>query len=356
MSGALEASREGGRAKIDHSKKKGDEKKESKGRNGDKDRGRGVRGGGRGGGRNGDRGGRGGGRHGDRGGRSIQRDAFDRLTRGGPSRDGFDRRRDDNIIRRSDRDSHAGRPGRSGGRGRSRDGRDASHGRASPGRGDRMSGNRRGRNEDDYDDFMPVEDRRPGRERGGRGGRGRMAPDGPHKIPRYDDGYGDDNNYSHDSGYSYDDGYNGAGYPFPSRRSGRGEGERGRGRELPGGGRGRGRNGRGGRGEETTGGGAPSDGATLFEQRIESGDMPSDAANHPSPIVQSSYLGGHGAFGYSYGGRGRFGGRARVHGRTFPGRAEVVNMIQSKTWVRKKADGDGGGQSLDAQTIGEPKG
>ncbi|KAL3908992.1 MAG: hypothetical protein SGARI_002814 [Bacillariaceae sp.] len=62
-------------------------------------------------------------------------------------------------------------------------------------------------------------------------------------------------------------------------------------------------------------------------------------------MVQASYSGGRGGYGYSSGGRGRFGG-GRGRGR-FAGRAHVVNMIQSKTWVRKKDDGggDAGGDS-----------
>jgi len=74
-----------------------------------------------------------------------------------------------------------------------------------------------------------------------------------------------------------------------------------------------------------------------------------DAINHPSPLVQASYSGSGGR----YGGRGRFGrGRGRGRGRTHPGRAHVVGMIQAKTWVRKKDDGNEG-KSADAATPAE---
>lgn len=288
MSGALGASREGGRSNNNKPKAEKGGKVDNKKRD---DR------------RGGDRKGRGE-RNDHRGrGRSTHKEAFDRLSNGG-------RRGRDNDRRRRDEDRRGGRGGRGGGR--------------FGGRGDR--GNRRSRDEYEDDkkgegnnDFEPMRDGGRGRGRG-RGGEGRGA-----KRARYDDHFdeGYDNGGYYDEGYGYDDGYGYGGYHGYGGR-GRGfRGGRGRGRF---GGRGRGR----GRGHGR-GGPPQTEGGEGAEGGKEDALNASDAANHPSPMVQATYSGGR------YGGRGRFGRGRGGRGRG-GGRAHVVSMIQSKTWVRKKPE------------------
>ncbi|KAG7368621.1 hypothetical protein IV203_031364 [Nitzschia inconspicua] len=347
MSGALGASREGGRTKNNIDKSRGGETKDRRERNSrDKGRGPGDRGGrgggrphgnregGRGGGRNhvdregGKHGNRDGGRREDKGGRTILGDAFDRLSRGGRSQDRPDHRRENRVGRE-------GPHGRAGGRG----GRDFGRARGLPDHGDRISGNRRVRSDYEDEEFMAVDGGRAGGGRGGRGGRGRAGPEGPNKRTRHDEGHSDEA-YHEEAGYRYDErhGHNGGGHSYPPPTAG-GRG-RGRGRDFAGRGRGHGGGGRSEHGEEKpNNGGAAGDDANANAVDLD------DAANHPSPMVQASYFGGRGGYGYSYGGKGHLSGRGRGRGRTFPGRAHVVSMIQSKTWVRKKEDGSGENQS-----------
>lgn len=281
MSGALGASREGGRNKNNNKK---DENKNNKGQ---KDR----------------KGGKG-------GGRSMASDAFNRL-----SKSKNDRRDDRGGGRGRGRDRDRDRGGRGRGRGRERDReRDRDRDR-------KMSGNRRRRDEfEEEPDYYPVEGRGRGRGRGSRGGRGGHGGGKWQRHNDYDEGY-------HEDGYDgyYDDGYGGGYHYRGGYRGGRGGRGRGRGRF---GGRGRGFS-------ASAGGDEQAAGTDENKNNTEGGDA-SGAAEHPSPMVKASYS-GRGSFGY----RGGRGGRG-FYGRGHSGRAHVVSMIQSKTWVRKKDDGASG--------------
>jgi hypothetical protein len=84
------------------------------------------------------------------------------------------------------------------------------------------------------------------------------------------------------------------------------------------------------------------------------------AANHPSPLVAATYWGSSGGGyaprgrGFARGGRaGGFAARGRGGGRTYF-RAQVQNLLASKTWVRKKdGENDGGGGGGDAAGQGQ---
>jgi len=338
----------------------------------------------------------GGARGGGRGNQNRQGEAFERL-----STPRIDRRDDQRDGRRNDRGGRGGRGGRDdrqgggrgscpgrggrgvqGGLGR---GRDVGRGGRGDARGpppQQLSGNRRGRDEEYEDDFIPAVDgghggrggrvssRRVdegggrgghggrcggrGRDDGGRGGRGRergrdrgrgVGRDGPNKRQRtdqqweegggdkwnqqqrvsyYDQGY-DEGWYGDDSwGYEgvWDDGsayYNYQYQPYYGRGRGRG--------------RGRSRGGRGrGEGDGTVvdtsggiGGGdalAGNDGAegNTASEGTGNGDI---AAAHPSPLGPAIVGSGRS--------RGRGQGAFRGRGGYF---AQVKTRIASKQWVR----------------------
>lgn len=297
MSGALGASRLGGRNKNSGNIKDGKANKQTDNRRDDRRGDRNNRG---------DRGERNdwGGRGSSRGGgRSTHKEAFDRLANSGNNNHRRERDNDRGDRRRRDDDRRDGRGGRGGrGRGRRDDRRDGDRFGGRGDRDDRASGNRRPRDEyenqgGDNQDFMSIRDEGRGRGRG----RGRGGPDEAAKRPKYDDqydgGYGDGGGY-YDDGYGYGGhhGYGGrGGYGFPAR-GGRGRGRFG-GRGGRGRGRGRGDNPNEGGAVDVTAGGAQEGGAAAIANA-------SDAASHPSPLVQASYSGGGGG----YGGRGGYGG------------------------------------------------
>lgn len=224
----------------------------------------------------------------------------------------------------------AGRGPREGGRSGGRDG-----GRGRGGRDDRMSGQRRPRDDlESEPDFVPTEEN---------GGRRFGTPADAHpgrdvpKRPRYEDWYAEGYGYDAYGGGNdhFDGGYGFS--PYPAFRGGRGFRGRGRGR------------GRGGRGFED-GGEAPTETTPPGEGQpmAEDGSGIENVNAHPSPMVQAAF----GAF--DYGGRGFFrGGRGRGRGRG--GRAQVLSMIQSKTWVRKKDD-EAGDANANANANANPNG
>jgi len=408
MSGALGASRQGGRNKnaINNNNNKGNNN--SNNNNGRNERDRNNSGGGGGGrkeqGGRGNRGGRG---------RSNHREAFDKLKSDNNRRRNNDHRGGDmyddrnsnnynnysnNDRRRREDDRRGGGRGPYGGRGRG--GRDMHRGGRGGGRGDpgrgrvgvpgrghggrSLSGSRRSRDEYDEEgrqEFMSMNDGGRGHGSGGRGrgrGRGRGGPDDDEDLRELvstsDDGRGRgrgrgrggsegakrpksneyyeeeeyyvDHNEGYGYGYGYDDGYGGYSerggyhnsYPARGRGRGRGRGRFGRGGRFSGRGRGdpseQQKNVEGAEGAVAGG-----DGTVVNEMKADGqgGGQQSIAEdttgiNHPSPLVQATF-GGRGG----YGGNGRFGRGGRGRGR-FGGRAHVINMIQSKTWVRKKPD------------------
>lgn len=271
--------------------------------------------------------------------------AFDRLT----SRESRERR--DNRRERGGR--YGGRDNNSGGRGNRHD------------NGGRVSGYRRGRDEDDEieveEDFINTEHARGrggrsnfdgrglGRGRSNRGGRdggrgGRFSRhgrghsgDSSHKRQRVSEGKnsGGDGNEGNDfenqpfesdfqngdypdgEGYSYGGGY-GNYHGGQGGRYGRGRG-RGRGRF---GGRGYGRFGDTQPSEHQENGEGTEDGEKGENNKEEVGDGPN-----------LSYSGrGYGR------GRGRGYGRGRGRGFHRGGRGYVANMIASKSWVKPKKD------------------
>lgn len=273
--------------------------------------------------------------------RDRQGRAFDRLTEGDDSHSNSNNSSNNNGRRGPDnrRGPRDGGGGRHGGRGDSRGdmrGRGDRDDRRQGGRGPRggptTSGQRRDR--DDFQeeaDYVPAEHprgaARPYEGRGHRGGGrgGGRGYEAPSKRARLDEG-----GYDHfpQEDY-YDDGYEGHGYP-----------PRGGGRWHGGGGyRGRGFRGRGGR---YGGRGRADYSAGWDESHQEAGEgnpeeVSEGASNHPSPIVQASYGG--------FRGRGFRGGRGRGRGRSFAGRVQVKNKIASMSWVRKKEGDDSGGHA-----------
>jgi len=318
----------------------------------------------------------GGGRRGGGGGRG--QDDRRRGGRGGgrndsSNRGGRDGRGGGPDFNRNDSSNRGGRDGRGGGRDfnneqgqrndrgqrRNRDEyEDHDHRAMSPPQGGRggRGGFRGGRGHDHHrrggggrEPFGP----RGGRDFGGRGGRSpnkrqRMNDEQQHQADSYEEQqHQDSNNYDdYQDPYYYDQGYgNGGGYYDQGFRGGRG-GFRGRGR---GGfrGRGRGRSGRGrpyhqpgdqeGAGNEEQ---QPRQEQDPAGQRSGEGGVDQDtaeaAAVNPSPLVAATFRGGF---------RGGYRGRGRGRGRSWnPGRnhQNVQSMIASKTWVRKKEDGDSG--------------
>lgn len=199
-----------------------------------------------------------------------------------------------------------------------------------------MSGQRRPRDDlESEPDFVPAEDN---------GGRRYATPAGANtgrdapKRPRYEEGYEEGHGYDgYGGGYDHFDGSYGYS-PYPSFRGGRGFRGRGRGR------------GRGGRGFEE-GAEAPSETTPPGEGQpmAEDGSGVENTGAHPSPMVQAAFGGG-----FDYSGRGFFrGGRGRGRGRG--GRAQVISMIQSKTWVRKKDD-EAGAANAKADSNGDANG
>ena len=383
MSGALGASRQGGRGKQQTNAPKQEKNKNEKGKNRQNDNKRREGGGDNKRRESGDNSER---KHNtsrgrrdaddrqsdNRGRRDPQGRAFDRLTEGGGTGQGYEGRRgqddrrggqDDRRGGQDDRrgprggrdgprggrdgprgDRDGGRGGRDGGRG----GRGGPRGGRGGGRGgsDRVSGNRRDRDEfQEESDFVPAEDPRGGGAgryggRGRHGGRGGGRGFDPNKRQRMEESGGGYHDEYYESYDSYNAGYDESYDYYPPYRGGP---PRGRGRF---GGRGRGRfgRGRGGGGWDNSQEGGGEEGGGEEGGGEEGGTGNDEGGAHPSPIVQAAYGGG-------YRGRGRGRGRGRSFG--FPGRTNVKTILASKTWVRKK-DGEGGdaggqgGQSSDA--------
>lgn len=293
------------------------------GRGGNFDNSRG-RGGGRMGGRGNDydgRGGRGGGP--GRQQRSLHGAAFDRLNRGTrPPQDhrnfgGRGGRQQQQQQQHNSRPMDNNRGGSFGGRNNDRGGRGGRNTNMGGGRGNfrdapqhQQHNKRKGRDEKEESpqDFVST-----AMEHGLASYRNNNQQQ-QSKRPRYDDNIRNNDDQHMDEDY---DSWQGRG--------------RGGGRSF-----GRGRGGRGGRGSGGRGRNSYEQNSTYHESEEGTSATEEAAAVSESPLVQQSFGRGSGGRGFYRGGRG---GRGRGRGRA--GRAEVLEAVKAKTWVRPRTMEEG---------------